>query len=197
MTASIKPPRKCVLAVGGLASLLLIVGMVLVWPLISQNGAFDKQMEARSEQLTRYRTLEAERPRLRSTLQRLKRSAGQTRYYVSADTSALGAAELQKLVKQIIESHGGELTSTQALPVQDDGNTVRIAIRVRMKLKMDYLADVLHRLESGRPLLFVENLSIRSQKRRAPRRQSKQSPRVNYVLDIRYDLVGYMREATG
>ena len=60
MIARIELPRKCVVALGGLIGLILVVGLVVILPLSSQNSAFDEQMETRSAQLTRYRNLVAE-----------------------------------------------------------------------------------------------------------------------------------------
>ncbi len=198
MIYKLKAPPKCALALGGLAGVLLLVGLVLVWPWWFQNRIYNGQMDGRAAQLARFRSVAAQQPEVGAALARVQRSAQQTRYYISANTTALGAAELQKLVRRITDAHNGKLTSTQALPVEDDGNTVRISIRVHMKLEPRSLAEVLHGLEGGRPLLFVENLSIRSQKRGGRRTRGKKAAApVHYMLDIRCDLVGYMKDAAG
>ena len=61
---------------------------------------------------------------------------------------------------------------------------------VRMNGGADILAEVLHVLEEGRPLLFVENLSIRSNKRVRGRRSNRVT---EYTLDTTFDLVGFLR----
>lgn len=197
MKPNVKISRQCAIAFGSLFALLMLVGLLLVWPWWSKNSQYDQQAESRAKQLTKFRTLAAQQPNVEAELALVKQSAGKTQYYISADTSALGAAELQKLVKRIIDANNGKLISTQAMPIQDDGKTLRIVIRVRMSLKLDTLAEVLHGLEGGRPLLFIENLSIRSQKRRGRRVRGKTTTPLDYNLDVRYDLVGYMKEATG
>ena len=192
MSAANTNPRHCGLAAGLLAGVMLLLGLLLIWPWVAQNRAYDEEMASKTEQLTRFRNLAAQRPALESKLQQVGQAADRSRYYIRASTPAVGAAELQKQAKRIIDARQGKLVSTQALPVQDDGETLRIAIRVRMSIGPEALASVLHTLETGRPLLFVENLSIRARSLRSRRKPITRSAR---NLDVRYDLAGYMRGA--
>lgn len=190
--------RHCGLAAGLLAGLLLLTGLLVIWPWMAHSRAYDEEMADQMEQLTRFRNLATQRPTLEAELQQVGKAADRSRYYIRASTPAVGAAELQKQAKRIIDKRQGKLVSTQALPVQDDGKAVRIAIRVRMNIGAEALADVLHALEAGRPLLFVENLSIRARDSRRRRRSRSRMPSAgtNGNLDVRYDLAGYMRRAT-
>ena len=185
--------RHCGLAAGLLAGALLLTALLVIWPWSAQNRAYDEQMADQTAQLNRFRNLATHRPALETELQQVGKAADRSRYYIRASTPAVGAAELQQQVKRIIDNHQGKLVSTQALPVQDDGKAVRIAIRVRMSISPNSLARVLHALEAGRPLLFVENLSIRA--RNTPRRR-RRSAMPQGDLDVRYELAGYMRGAT-
>ncbi len=185
----------CSLAAGLLGGLLLLTGLLVIWPWSAQYNAYDEEIAEQTSQLARFRNLATHRPDLEAELQQVGEAADRSRYYIRASTPAVGAAALQKQAKRIIDTHRGKLVSTQALPVQDDGKAVRIAIRVRMSIGPEALADVLHALEAGRPLLFIENLSIRARSARRGR-QRRPSTAVASNLDVRYDLAGYMRGAT-
>ena len=186
--------RRCAAMLAVLAVLVSFVGLLIIWPLMAQNRAFDKEMADQVALLMRLRNLAARQSGLEEELQQFRLTADESHYYIKAQTPALGAAELQKRVKRIIDANQGKLVSTQALPIQDDGKAVRIAIRVRMSIRPDALGGVLHDLEGGRPPLFVENLSVRA---RQTRRRRKQTSSPKQSIDVHYDLAGYMRGTSG
>lgn len=186
---------RCKLSAAVLAVLLLAVGLLLVWPWFSKNRFYAEELMNRTDQLQRLQNIAAQRPRLEAELQKVQQAADQTQYYIQASTPAVGAAELQKLVKRIIDTQGGNLVSTQAMPVKQDGQLLRIAIRVRLGLELDQLAGIMHALEQGRPLLFIEDLSMRYRKPRGRTTRQLVPPKPN--LDIFFILTGYMREGIG
>ena len=190
-TATLRP---CAAVLTVSALLVSLAGLLIIWPLLAQNRAFDTEMADQVELLVRLRNMAARQSGLEEELQKFRRTADESHYYIKAQTPALGAAELQKRVKRIIDTSRGKLVSTQALPIQDDGKAVRIAIRVRMSIRPDALGGILHSLEGGRPPLFVENMSIRA---RQTRRRRSQSSGPQQSIDVHYDLAGYMRSTSG
>ena len=185
--------RHCYAAAGLLAVIVLLVGSAVLTPWLNRMSEYDDRIATLLSQLGRYRAVVARGPELESQLAGARQQLQRSDFYINATTTALAAAELQKKAKQVVEQAGGTLVSTQNLAaVQDDPD--RLAVRVRMNGGADILAEVLHALEEGRPLLFVENLSIRSNKRVRGRRSNRVT---QYTLDTTFDLVGFQRGGAG
>ena len=182
--------RHCFQSFGLLLLVITLVGAIGLVPWWNNMRLYDEQSNGYTQQLHRYRAMTERGPALQAELDTVGQQLGLSEYYINATTSALAAAELQKKVKGVVEQAGGKLVSTQniASTVQEDSD--RIAVRVRMNGGVDILADVLHNLEGGRPLLFVENLSIRSNKRVRGRRGNRTT---EFSLDTTFDLVGFLR----
>ncbi len=150
----------------------------------------DRQSSVQSsELLVNYRRIGAAVDGLQSEFEELgRRQATQGRYLEGA-SSALAAAALQNHVKAIVNATGGVLRSTQILPVRDEGEFVRISIRIQLPVRLEALHKILYTLESGKPFVFVDNIDIR---RRKSRRRRK-GPESEVELDVRLDVFGYMR----
>ncbi len=123
-------------------------------------------------------------------LEAVQRQSPAVTYYVAGETPAIASAKLQQYVKQILDRFGGELVSTQILDDNvDDGND---AIRLKLHIKVGHEGSwqVLYALESGRPMLFVDNLSISA--RPVPVRSQGNRPALE--LDLQFDVTGYLVE---
>lgn len=190
MTGAENRRCHCLLSAGVLLLLLVAVGAVVFLPWWAQMQHYDERAVELTERLARFRALSARRPLLESQLQQVRLQHRKNEYYIDAATPAVAAAVLQRKVKQVAESSGGELLSTQNLPQNPAEKPMQIAIRVRMSGDVSGLVKTLHELEGGRPLLFVDNLSIRSRKKVRGRRKNRT---VVYRLDVRFDLSGYLR----
>ena len=80
------------------------------------------------------------------------------------------------------------MRSVQSLPSLAEEELTRIGLRVVMTGSLGPMIRVLHELESGEPYLFVDNLQIKSTKRRRRRKQEQPVDR----LSIRFDVYGYL-----
>jgi general secretion pathway protein M len=111
--------------------------------------------------------------------------------YLEGPSDALAAAQLQDRVKSVIEGAGGELRSTQILPavaIDGDAGIRRTPLRVQFAASIGGLAETLYELESGQPYVFIEQLTVREQRRR-------DEPGTDGSLDTSLQLSGYLRAA--
>jgi general secretion pathway protein M len=184
----------CGLALGILLLILAVAGGGILWPWAAKLREYDDKAQELAGNLERYQQVNARKSRLEAELQEVRRQLGQNNYYLDATTPALAAAELQKLVKDVVEGRGGKLVSTQNVDAVAGEIPARIAVRVRMNGDVDAMTKILHELEGGRPLLFVENLSIRSLRQVRGRGRERVT---DFTLDINFDLVGYLLGAEG
>jgi len=85
-----------------------------------------------------------------------------SRLLLEGETIGIAGANLQKLLSGLVAEHGGAASSIQILPPKDDGNLVRISMSLSISVNIDGLRDILHALETGAPLLFIDDLAVRS-----------------------------------
>lgn len=174
----------------------LVVGgllMALVGPLWSTYRDNREQVLQLRDHKLRYQRLASSIEPLKAQLQQMQGQNLLARYALPQESPGLAAARLQKRVKTMVAAAGGQLLSTQNLPPEQAGSFQRVTVNVKMRGSTEVLADVLYRLESAAPLLFVDNLLVTSRVTRA--RRSKTAGRS--VLEVRFDLSGYVPGGEG
>ncbi|GAB6066756.1 type II secretion system protein GspM [Methylothermus subterraneus] len=140
----------------------LLVYLAVVAPYLSWLRSNQERIADLKFQLGRLSRIAAEEPSLRARLEAARSHQSADRYYLSGETPALASAELQKHLSAIIRTAGGELTSTQVLPHRQEERFTRIAVLVRFTAGTPSLREVLYQIESSRPLLKIESLTIRA-----------------------------------
>lgn len=184
--------RQCLFSLAVLLLLFALAASAVLLPWWSQMRAYNERIEELTDRWQRFHNLSARRPLLEARLQQLNERYKTDQYTIEAATPAVAAASLQRAVKQAVEAAGGKLVSTQTLPPAEEQGHARISIRVRMNSEVGALVEVLHSLEGGRPLLFVDDLSVRS--RKAYRRRGVKKQLQQPGLDVKFELSGYLRE---
>ncbi len=186
--------------VSRLAALALSAGVAfalyvfVVAPIVTGYAETDAAVAQEAELLDRYRRVAAARPALQERLDALKSRQSEIGTYLSGGTDALAGAELQELVNATVAKGGGGLRSVQILPVKAAGGFRRIGVRVQMTATIAQVLRVLHGLEAGSTLLFVDNLEISN---RRARRRRNQPVEMDPTLLVRLDLFGYLRPEAG
>jgi general secretion pathway protein M len=161
-------------------------------PLVDIAREYGETVDDLQFRLQRYQKVAAEKGDLLAKLEQIKAAGQQDERFITRDTAALASADLQSMVKEIVSQAGGELTSTQVIPERKEENFTRIAVKIRVNGSTNVLRDVLHSIETSKPMLFVENLNIRPI--RMPRNPAaKQSQPVVDKLSVDFDVIGYMQ----
>jgi general secretion pathway protein M len=142
-----------------------------------------------SEMVERYDRLAASRASLEAQLAAIEQKPDTAAYYLDGATDALAAASLQARVTALVEGSGATLLSIQTLTTTEDRGLRRVAIRLQMTAEIAPLVRVLHGLETGIPLLFVDNLELQSQA--APQTEPDAAP-ASAPLIVGFDLYGYL-----
>ena len=81
---------------------------------------------------------------------------------LKGETVGIAGANLQKLISNIVTEYGAGASSFQILPAADDGNLMRISLNLSINVGIDGLRDILHRFETGTPLVFINSISARA-----------------------------------
>ncbi len=186
--------------VSRLAALALSAGVAfalyvfVVAPIVAGYAETDAAVAQATERLDRYRRVAAARPARQERLDALKSRQSEIGTYLGGETDALAGAELQELVNVTVAKSGGGLRSVQILPVKDDGGFRRIGVRVQMTATIAQVLRVLHGLEAGSTLLFIDNLEVSN---RRARRRRNQPVEMDPTLLVRLDLFGYLHPEAG
>lgn len=84
--------------------------------------------------------------------------------YLAADTPTLASAALQQRIVQSVADASGKIIETTSPDAGEDGaaqGNQRVEIRASFDIDNDGLLDLLHGLETGLPLVFIDKISIR------------------------------------
>lgn len=186
-------PSKMQSRVAALALLLVTVvaGLWLMfYPVVSLHVAQAEEIERKERQLTRFHQLADSQEALQRELATLRRRNPAASYYVAGETPAIASANMQQYLKQVVERNGGELISTQILTADGDGAAQSSSLKVHLRGNIESSAQIVYLLESGRPLLFIDELSISA--RRVRGKTAGAPPEI--ALDLNFELTGYIKE---
>ncbi len=177
------------------AALLLLAAVVAaayVWivePIATAYADTEAAIADTRALVERYDRLAAARASLEAQLAAIEQKPDTAAYYLSGATDALAAASLQARVTALVEGSGAALLSIQTLTSTEDRGLRRVAIRLQMTAEIAPLVRVLHGLETGIPLLFVDNLELQSQ---AAPTLEPDSAQARAPLVVGFDLYGYL-----
>lgn len=166
----------------------------MIVPWVDRNQLYEEEIDKLTDQIERYQRMLASLPGLQATLEQIKADPALGSLYFEGETANLAAAALQNRLKQIVEGAGGALVSSQLLPTHDQSGNSTVNVSLRLSCSTEELQEILYKIESARPLLFIDTLSVRSQqRRRSVTGRRGQPPEVARDLSVRVDVYGYLR----
>nr|SPS04660.1 putative Type II secretion system, protein M [Candidatus Nitrotoga fabula] len=167
--------------------LLLAAIIALVWvPVGMLHRHYDEALESMVDHLARYRQLAATRGEVSLALEQVQKRAGRQHFLMDTGP-ALAAAEIQSVAKSLIDAGGGRLISMQVAPHRDEDGYRRITVNVQFSSRLPGLRKILYAIETVRPYLLLDNISIRSQSKGG----SRDAPAGNPELVAQFDVSGY------
>lgn len=189
------PRWRCAASLLGIAGVLLVVGLGIVMPWLDRQHRYNDEIDRLNQQVERLGRMAATLSGLQATEGKVSDDPTISSFYLPGQTANLAAAELQNLLKQMVEGAGGTLVSAQLLPAQNQEGSQVVSVSLRLNSTTEALFDILYKIENARPLLFVDTLSVREQKRRNPRpaRQGQSAQETIADLSVRLDVYGYLR----
>ena len=100
---------------------------------------------------------------------------------------------MQEFIKKTIVEAGGQLSSTQALPVSNKDDFKRITVSVRMTGNSQVLRRVLYKLETSEPLIIINQIDIRPM--RGTRNSVTKQMEASNDLNVNFQAVSFMRNS--
>lgn len=184
-------------ALGLLVAILGVVYLLVFHlPFVAVHMEHNKRIDSLAEQLNRYRAAAAQRPELEQQLSRVRRYQQTNDYFLRESTRGQAAAQLTNRLKQVVSAHARTENSCQVLSTQPQSTREpeqfeRVTVEVRLRCDIEDLLPVLHDLENGVPLVFMDDVTIYQQRVRA-----RGGGYRDVYLDVRFRMYGYLRDGS-
>lgn len=81
---------------------------------------------------------------------------------LQGETADIAGARLQKLINDRVTEAGGRASAFKLLPPQQTGEMTRLILDLSMSIDIDGLRDLLHKIETDAPLIFIDDIAIRT-----------------------------------
>jgi len=184
MTLKISQPVRRLAAVALLIVVLAFLALATVVPLTARVAGLRDQIETERVLLGKFMAV-AVREGDAAELDRVSRSALESGPYLKGESEALMAASLQTMLAQLATADRVRFQSTRALPARERNETRLIGVSVQFHAEIEQVRALLFRIETHRPLLFVEGLQIRAVSPFSQRDAAQAG-----VLEVRLDVFG-------
>jgi general secretion pathway protein M len=119
------------------------------------------RMAAVGEEIAAARDLLAQQERLALAAAGRPTQAGRE-VLIAGDTSGMAGAELQRVISELARRNALSLRSTQVAPAKREADLTVLAVEVSLQGGIEGLRALLHALETGAPVLFIDALSVKS-----------------------------------
>jgi general secretion pathway protein M len=180
------------LAVGLLVAAILMVSLVVIIPVVNKGLALNEIENNLIFRLQQYERILAKKDAVIENMDAIKEQYQERGLLNSQRTGALASAEVQEFIKKAIVEAGGQLSSTQALPVTTKNEFSRITVSVRMTGNSEVLRAVLYKIETSAPLIIINQIDIRPM--RGIRSRTTRQIEPSNELNINFQAVSFMRK---
>lgn len=180
----------------GLVAIVVVAASVLVASAgraivqARQDLTAARSLEARLHQIVAGEPLNHER------LATVESELDRSKIFLSAHTHALAGAEMRELLERAVAQTGGDVDSVRVMPPSQEGSDTSVAspvaLGVVMRGRFPELFELLHRLETTSPLLFISSFEIQA----AGSRSRRHAETTDAVLQMRFQVGGYFRPET-
>jgi general secretion pathway protein M len=156
------PARSRQLAIGVLVLVVVAVVTAVALPTWFLYHRYERELADRRDKLERFTRIAATRGEVARQLEAM-RGKDSRKFFLRSGAAALSAAEAQEYVRAMVESAGGRLVTMQPLPAKDDGRYRQVTAQVQLAANIFALRKILHAVESHVPMLFIDNLTVKTQ----------------------------------
>lgn len=180
------------LALGLFVFVVSLFVLLMVMPIITKGLELNENKHALAFRLQQYERVLATKEAVAENLDRIKQAYDEQGYLNGQNTSALASAGMQEFIKKTIVEAGGQLSSTQVLPVTTKNEFTRITISVRMTGNSEVLRSVLYNIETSAPLILIDQIDIRPM--RGVRNRKTRQIEPSNELNVNFQAVSFMRK---
>lgn len=182
------------------AILIFVIVVILVYLacfhwFILRHLEYSREISDLSDQLGRFQRVAAQRPDYENLLQTLQERRSDENLFLSDSDFNEAAASMSERLSQMISVQAEEscqIVSRQPVRPRVQERFQKVTVNVRMRCGVEDLKKVLYALETGVPMIIADEVTVI--KPRARRRRANEAPETGTLLDIRFNMSGYLRE---
>lgn len=180
------------------AALLLVIALILIYLLgfhwfIVKHLTYGEEISDLATQLVRFQRVAAQRSEIESQLDSLQGRRLESNLFLEEGDFNEAAAGMSERLNQMVSTQADEscqIVSRQPVRAREVERFEKVTVNVRMRCDVKDLMQVLYSLETGVPMIIVEELTVI--KPRTRRRTKDSGPSVE-ALDVRFNMSGYLR----
>lgn len=180
------------LALSLLFGIIIGISALIIVPWLNHLSAINDDIEEQAFRIKRYQRVIASREEVLLDVEQGRKEINSLGYFSTQKSASLAAAELQNSIKSMAVDAGGELSSSQVLPNKEQEGLVRIAVKVKLTGDMEMLRALLYEIETKKPLLIIENVTVIPAPKKRNRKTRKTEERGNVVVTL--EVSSYMRK---
>jgi general secretion pathway protein M len=161
MKLVLSPQRQRLLALAMLAVVALLAFQLVLWPLWEAAQLHGQRVALLRRQVQAMEALVEARPAFEAAAAKLGANAELQALTLSGESAAIGGAQLQGQLTQILTAAPASVTSAQLLPEEKAGALTLVRMQMAAETDMRGLVKALHEIGGARPLLAVDRIAVR------------------------------------
>jgi len=183
------------------AIMLLVIALLLVYLLafhwfIQRHREYAEEIGDLRTQLNRFQTVASQREPLQQRLAKVRNSQKDADLFLKEPEFDEAAAAMSGRIGEMVRLQADEscqIVSRQPVRPKVQERFAKVTVNVRMRCDAEDFLQVLYGMETGVPLMLVDDLNIiRPRTRRRSRNAKVQTPQQG-ALDIRFNVSGYLK----
>ena len=181
------------------AIMLLVIALLLVYLLvfhwfIQRHGEYAEEIGDLRTQLNRFQTVATQREALQTRLSQIRNSQKDADLFLEDPEFDEAAASMSGRLGEMVRTQAAEtcqIVSRQPVRPRVQERFQKVTVNVRMRCNADDFLQILYQMETGTPLMLVDDLNIIRPRTR--RRTRNAQPEAQGALDIRFNVSGYLK----
>lgn len=181
------------------ALLLLVIALLLVYLLVfhwfvQSHREYSEEIGDLRTQLERFQVVASQRESLQARLAQVRSSQSDADLFLDNSSFDEAAAAMSSRIGTMVSTQASDdcqIVSRQPVRPRVEERFRKVTVNVRMRCSSEDFLEVLYGMESGVPLMLVDDLNIiKPRTRRAVRGAQANT---QGVLDIRFNVSGYLK----
>ncbi len=181
------------------AIMLLVIALLLVYLLvfhwfILRHREYAGEIGDLRAQLSRFQTVASQRESLQVRLSQLRSSQKDADLFLEYPEFDEAAAAMSGSIGDMVRTQADDtcqIVSRQPVRPRVQERFEKVTVNVRMRCNAEDFLKILYSMETGTPLMLVDDLNII--KPRTRRRTRSAQPEEQGALDIRFNVSGYLK----
>jgi general secretion pathway protein M len=181
------------------ALLLLAIVLIPVYLLafhwfVLRHREYAEEIGELRTQLSRFQTVALQRESLQVRLSQIRSSQDDTGLFLEYPSFDEAAAAMSGNIGDMVSTQADDscqIVSRQPVRPRVQERFQKVTVNVRMRCDAEDFLQILYGMETGMPLMLVDNLNVI--RPRTQRRTRRQNTKIQGALDIRFNVSGYLK----